>query len=328
MVNTFGPGHYVDTGQTTSRPSQAAPLETNDSWFQECDPNTPNSGTSYDALWANPIIANMRYAVRKSGAAEAVTGAAADDMLGEAMARYASGGVYCLYTGTANAHVLAGSGLFIMPKSYFDGLMVHYDPVAVNTGAATADAFGLGAKPIVKVDATALTGGELRAPTVLRYSTLSGGRWVLMPWSGLQFALESVRYRLPGNNTNVVQTFTTIPFSVGTLPSFATLSGGIFTLTRAGTYLVTGVLFSDWASNFSLNLVHNGGYAFGSAGSSGGNGASISVTATIHKAVKGDTIQAWSWFNTGGVGSPTVLQTRVITPLTGYTELTITRIAD
>ena len=68
-----------------------------------------------------------------------------------------------------------------------DGLFLRFRAGAANTGAATFSPDGLAAKPIVGMDGTALTGGEIisGASVTLMYSAVIGsGSWVLVSSNG------------------------------------------------------------------------------------------------------------------------------------------------
>jgi hypothetical protein len=326
-TNILGPGHYADTGETTSRPAHAAPLDAvNHTWFQECNlPGTP--GTSVDALWANGLMAQLRNVIVKSGADQFASGADTDDMTGESIARYASGAIYCTDGGAANAAVLSLTGTFVKPRAYFDGMEVQFNPAAVNTGAATAAAFGLAAKSIVKVSGAVLTGGELRPPTVLRYN-LATDKWILMPWSGLQFSLESARYRLTPAQTYVggAGAFQTLSNWSGTDPSFGAMAAGAFTLSRAGTYIFEASLTSDWANPFTVNLQTDTTEVTALGYSVGGASSGCSASVTVSKAIKGQVFKALAFFN--GAGNPVAKVGNVFAGFTGYTQLTVSRIGD
>lgn len=163
MSNEFGPGHYDTTQEVSSRPTPIATEKPGDRWFGPCDVNG-NGGTQINAMFLNMIIAELRNSARSAGAA---SGELNENKLAEAMARYASGGRYCTCTGPANAYVLAISAQFVAPKSYFAGMMLLWRPSAANTGAATANAFGLGAKSIIREDGTPLQANDIGGRHVL-----------------------------------------------------------------------------------------------------------------------------------------------------------------
>lgn len=109
-------------------------------------------------------------------------------MLSQAVAKYASGGVFGTCSGTANTYVVAITGSFTSPKSLFTGMVVHTRPSATNTGPTTANVFGLGSKKVLTYAGAALVGGELVAnrDTQLVYDTSldsGAGAWRIVPWA-------------------------------------------------------------------------------------------------------------------------------------------------
>jgi hypothetical protein len=206
-ANVLGPGAYADTGETATRPAHAAPLDVvNDTWFEECDPAIAASGTSFDAVWANWIMAQLRYLIRKSGASQITSGAGVDDMVGEAAARYASGGIWCSDGGTANAAVLTPTGNFIGPKSLFDGMQLNFRPAAKNTGAKTINYNAIGAKDCVDPDGNALLTGDMPTTreTSVRYN-LAADKFYMCPWSaGPRYLEREVFFENDGVTTQAI----------------------------------------------------------------------------------------------------------------------------
>lgn len=80
---------------------------------------------------------------------------------------------YAVDTGIANSYAVALSNSI---TSYTDGLLVSFRPLNSNTGAATINVNGLGAKSIRLTGGEALTAGDIimGAPIDLRYSTATG----------------------------------------------------------------------------------------------------------------------------------------------------------
>lgn len=116
--------------------------------------------------------------------------------LAEAMARYASGGVIAACSGTENAKVLVATNTFIVPKALFDGMIVITTVNSTNTGATTANVFGLGSKKVLSYTGAALIGGELVAnqQTAWQYSTAAdgaAGAWLILPWADLSSGASS-----------------------------------------------------------------------------------------------------------------------------------------
>lgn len=120
------------------------------------------------------------------------------NMLAQSMARYASLGITGTAGGTANALTVTAIGSAVVPKAYFEGMIVKTVPTATNTSDATANAFSLGLKKVLRYDGTPAQEGDLQlgVPTVWRYSTSAdGGAGALLiePWALAMTALD----RLP-----------------------------------------------------------------------------------------------------------------------------------
>lgn len=143
-------------------------------------------------------------------------------MLAQAMARYASGGVVCQDTGAANTHILSSVGQFVLPKAYFKGMVVMYYPAATNSGAATVNIGGIGAKQIYNSVGGALVAGDIAVNTftMMTYDpTLNGGAgaFKLSPWSmpmrsvgdgtpvyeGLALGRHKIRSLMAGTNITI-----------------------------------------------------------------------------------------------------------------------------
>ncbi len=183
MTDIFGPGHHPSTHETTVRVSQTATGSTPDTWFAQCDANGVG-GTVVDEMWLNLLIANLRRMVRTAGALQDEV---SDDMLAEALARYAAGGDHAVDAGGANTYVVATPGQFKPPLCLFPGLRTRWRPANINTGASTLNAHGLGVKALLRPDGSALTGNELLADLVeAEYDPAAAGGaggHRLMPWA-------------------------------------------------------------------------------------------------------------------------------------------------
>lgn len=113
-------------------------------------------------------------------------GSVDENMLAQAMARYASGGVFGINTGTANALVINSvTDSFVLPKQLFDGMAVCFRPGTgqSNTSAVTLNYNGQGAKAVVDHSGAALVGSEFfESLCFLLYDEMNT-RFVLVPWS-------------------------------------------------------------------------------------------------------------------------------------------------
>lgn len=189
MTDIFGPG----TGNTpngvpilgrTSMPACANNPNSEDTWFGPCD-EAGVGGTIPTTQWFNRIVNNLRGLVRTAAATETEC---ASDMLAEAAARYASLGVAGVCSGSANTYVVAELGAAVAPKTLFTGMRVGTMISATNTGASTANAFGLGAKKVLRYGGIALQAGDLSAdaPTAWEYDAAAdsgAGAWYVLPWA-------------------------------------------------------------------------------------------------------------------------------------------------
>lgn len=250
------------------------------------------------------------------------------EQVAEAMARYASLGTFGTGGGTANAQTVTKIGAAVVPKAYFDGMQVMWNPTAVNSTAATLNAFGIGAKSIADMAGNALTGGELQPPCVARYS-LSADKFLLMPWSGLQFSFSSLRGRLAASQTPTLNTFTTMLMTTSVLPPWATLASGVYTLTRAGTYHCVATLGHNNANATGWRIIRErSGVLEGIAAAShttGGANNALNCGGILTDGQIGDKIYAQAFEGTTNPAIPTFITANSSNT---YTELTIARIAN
>jgi hypothetical protein len=137
---------------------------------------------------------SIEHAQREIVAALASSGITPDHLvltqLSEAMARYASGGVFGIDSGAVNAMVVSAALTFTPPKALFRGMRVIVRPAVTNTGAATANAFTLGVKSVLRYDGSALVAGDLVSGRAvdMEYdptAAAGAGAYLLMPWSVL-----------------------------------------------------------------------------------------------------------------------------------------------
>lgn len=112
-------------------------------------------------------------------------------MMAEAVARYASGGIYYSDSGVANAHVLlspSGENGFAMPRAYFNGMRIAFMPGHANTAATTVNVNGIGGKKLLSHAGAPLASGDLSAGRLVEavYDSASdsgAGAFRLTPWS-------------------------------------------------------------------------------------------------------------------------------------------------
>jgi microcystin-dependent protein len=184
MVNIFGPGHYPDELEVTSRPAQIATSKPSDTWFDKCDEEGVG-GTVMDEQWLNFIVANLRSMVRHAKVTESETD---DDLLTKALAIYASGrGRFCVDGGTLNSVSLAaptGGTVPLLSPVLYTGLTAEFYPAFTNLGNATLVYNGLASKKILRADGTELgaTALQVNKRAVVHYDAAANsaaGAWIL-----------------------------------------------------------------------------------------------------------------------------------------------------
>lgn len=181
--------------------------------------------------------------------------------LSQAIARYASGGIIASCSGSANTYVLAAKGSFVVPKALFDGMMVVTTINATNSGASTANVFGLGSKKVLAYNGSALQSGALLngRMTAWQYSAAAdsaAGAWLLLPWAAANTESTSLQ---------------TIALPI--LTRWKSSGTGSFTWTvPAG---VTRVRIKAWGGG------GGGGYTTGGAPAGGGGGAFVEYTFNV-----------------------------------------------
>ena len=165
------------------------------------------------------------------------------NMISQAIARYASGGVVGQDTGGADTYVIGSIGSFILPKSYFKGMMVIFYPGAANTGPSTINVNSIGTKQIYNSIGGALVAGDIAASTLtmLLYDpTLNSGAgaFKIAPWSmpmrsvggavdvyeGMKAGRHKIRSLMAG--TNITLDLIESPASSGEYKIRITSTGG------------------------------------------------------------------------------------------------------
>ena len=127
--------------------------------------------------WAIKTIAEIKTLLGLGSAAEkdfnTAGGVASYDIMNTHLSDYVRQPGYGITTGSANTYTLT---LSPAPSAYTDGMGVVIKINVANTGAATINVNGLGAKAIVDGKGNALTSGKLRLSGTysLKYNTTSG----------------------------------------------------------------------------------------------------------------------------------------------------------
>lgn len=168
-------------------------------WFNVCsNPSDPNQ-TKITADCLNDILGTLREAIASSGAVQDEDASDSDQMISEALARYASLAVSGTAAGSANAVTVSALGGTIVPKALFDGMMVETVPLLTNTSAdVTAVVFSLDSKKVLRFDGSRPQPGDLksgvRTAWVYSAAAASGsGAWLITPWALALIGLD----RLP-----------------------------------------------------------------------------------------------------------------------------------
>jgi len=243
--NIFGPGHHPATNPVNARPSHAATALGARYWFAQCAADG-SGGTNIDALWLNTLLAEFRKVIDSAGVAESET---LEDLLAEGAGRIASGAQFGVDSGAANAYVVTTSLNFVLPKAYFLGQRVTFEPGASNNSASTLNVNGVGVKALRAYNDTALTGSEIVAgrPIECFYdpaANAAAGAWLLCPWSVppdvTEITLARATIDLASVGSMSYATFTThglannAPLSFNLTPTI--VGGNSFTL-PTGNYL-------------------------------------------------------------------------------------------
>lgn len=154
------------------------------------DNATPDPSGELTAAEDNCRFNELELAVSTTGIA--LDGSMGPDtrfnMLAESMARYASGGIFCADTGTANTYLLGLVANFVAPTALFTGLEVEFYPGNSSSGASQINAFGLGLKKLFRPDGSAIQALDVVANkrTSARYDqTLDSGAgaFKMAPWA-------------------------------------------------------------------------------------------------------------------------------------------------
>lgn len=148
----------------------------------------------------NVRFIELETAVSSSGQTLRVAGVDTDlnDQLSEALARYASGGVWYQDTASyANTLVLSTALAFVMPRAYFHGMHVRAVVAFTNSGAAQVNVNNIGLKKILDVDGALLVGGEMIGgyPVELDYDSAAdsgAGAFILTPWATILSMIRNV----------------------------------------------------------------------------------------------------------------------------------------
>ena len=166
-------------------------------WQTKLDNTAPTDTGVLTANEHNSIGEEQEALVKSAGLTPVAYDAGSDPnqkQWSEAVARYASAGIFATDGGAADAYVLSGititgaSEAVRTPQAYFEPLRILWVPANSNTGPSTVNAFGIGSTTIRTYLDTALAGGEIIGgrPCMMRYdeSAASGsGAFLIEPWA-------------------------------------------------------------------------------------------------------------------------------------------------
>lgn len=166
-------------------------------WQTKIDNTAPTATGVLTADEHNSIGEEQEALVKSSGLTPVAYDAGTDTnqkQWAEAVARYASAGIFATDGGAADAYVLSGvtitgaSEAVRVPQAYFSPMRIIWVPANTNTGPSTVNAFSIGSTTIRTYQDAALSGGELVGgrPTVMRYdetANSSAGAFLIEPWA-------------------------------------------------------------------------------------------------------------------------------------------------
>lgn len=205
-------------------------------WETKVDGAAPATSGLLSADEDNPRGQELANAVDTSGIdLDPIGGPDTDvNQLAQALARYASGGIYYQDTGSANAYVLSTPLSFVMPKAYFRGMRILFEPGNSNTGPATVNVNSIGVKKLLRPSGLLLLGGELIAGVecTAKYNpTADGGSgaFVLLPWSDTSQWVGEPQGYLTTSSIATLPIISVDALSVGTL-YYSPLSGNLIPL--------------------------------------------------------------------------------------------------
>lgn len=186
--NIFGPD--PERGGSLARPARLTANYAARYWFNRCtNPSDPDQ-TKITSDLLNGLIGTNRKLVDSSGVTEDES---SDDMISEALGRYASGGVFFADSGVANAYVLSSPLSFTTPGAYFRGMRILFYATHDNTAASTVNVIGpvgggLGARRLLDQYGNPLKRGTIVAdrPVEAIFDPAidaPAGAFRLTPWS-------------------------------------------------------------------------------------------------------------------------------------------------
>lgn len=168
MTDIIGPADAPNF--TTSRPVDDRTIGATDTWMKDCSGPTANDGTKVKAAWLNAVIGQFRSLLRGNGNTGAgpsvVAEDNADDMALRAVQHLIQRGqtVYGVDSGAADTLTVSLSPPL---AEYKAGLRLLVKITTANTGTATLNVNGLGAKTIKRADGFDLSSGDLKPDQII-----------------------------------------------------------------------------------------------------------------------------------------------------------------
>lgn len=248
-----------DTALTGALPAPTAPGPNVDGHFTGGNPGAGTPATIVDAEWLNMVQEEMANAV--TGAGLALDKASRTQLFSAIKALViAAGGAYIADTGAANAYVITPTNA---PPAYAGGETFKFVPANANTGAATLNRNGLGAKAIVHPDGTVLRGGDIPALGLVEVTYQAAlGKYILLTTTTNIYAATSPGYvRIPGTSL-VIQW---VKYSIS---SFSTINQPAAAGTKWGQQTVNWPLTFNGVMAYAIgpSLTNNNNYLFAGVG--------------------------------------------------------------
>jgi hypothetical protein len=261
------------------RPARATAVGAALAWFKDCIGGDPLTGTALDADWHNDILENLRSLLTAAGPPVLDTYAA--DLLLRAVQYIDQKGTvsYAADAGAANTLVVT---LAPAPTVYTTGMRIWVKVNATNTGAATINVNGIGAKSIKKITGGDPSPGELFATSIVEL-VYDGTNFLLLTFSSVSAgAAGSTVVEFNSGSGNFV-----VPAGVFFLHGIELVGGG-----GGGGGAASGVAAGGGNGGFTiinprLAVVPGQSIAYsvgggGSGGAGGGNNGGNGTQSTFH----------------------------------------------
>lgn len=111
---------------------------------------------------ANDTLGSIQETITSSGEDLIALNAPPDnEVLPRSISRYSSGAIFGVDSGTTNTYVISSSSSFVVPNSYFSGMIIIFKPQNVNTSASTINVFGIGVIDLLDPEGNALSANDL-----------------------------------------------------------------------------------------------------------------------------------------------------------------------